>query len=449
MMYLKPSRTVLPALALAAVLLTALAPTGRAQVCQDTQVYLTDNTRTNYSLGYEHFKNEAWCEALPYLRWVLANEPFFNSQGTPDDRNYRRLMDTYEAIAETAQGDVRRTYLDSVLVVRDQMQQALAANNIAYDERAQLLALGLFYTEHFNEYPDEQAQVYDLYMEAFRMEPDSTDDYYLNEIGRMISARAAAEQMDPTEARDLVNELLTYADDPSYLEGLSATFHVDPIDQWDSAYQVYLEGDHSEEVVNTVFAGLIQIDSLVAERYPDLDQQALKNEVIPILIEFNPTPDLLVYLGVNAVREGRTDEGIAYFQRALDMTEDNAGKRDLNYRIANTLFRAGQRSQAYQYAGRALDYDSNFGPALYVRALVVAGTLRGGSLANAAGAWCVADMFSRAAAAGGETAGEARRLAGRYNASGPSRDSYFFEGWTPGMRVTGNTGYGSCSTTVR
>src|SRR5690606_32257769 len=131
-MLLKPALTSLRPLLLAGVLLLAAAPAAGAQVCEGTQVYLTDNTRTNYSLGYEHYKNEAWCDALPYLRWVVETEPLFTSQGTPDDRNFRRLMDTYEAVAEMAQGDVRRAYLDSVLVVREQMEQTLAANGIAY-----------------------------------------------------------------------------------------------------------------------------------------------------------------------------------------------------------------------------------------------------------------------------------------------------------------------------
>ncbi|MDX1419793.1 MAG: hypothetical protein R3181_07500 [Rubricoccaceae bacterium] len=448
-MFLTPDPTPTRPLLLVGALLLALAPAAGAQVCEGTQVYLTDSARTNYSLGYEHYKNEAWCDALPYLRWIIQTEPLFTST-TPDDRNFRRLMDTYEGIAETLEGDLRRTYLDSVLVVREQMQETLAANNIAYDERAQLLAEGLFYTEHFEEYPEQQDRVFDLYLEAHQMAPDSTDDYYLNEIGRMVSARAAAETMDPREARDFINEeVLPYADDPSYLEGIAATFQVDPIDQWESAYEEYQAGDRSEEVVNTVFAGLTQIDSLITERYPALDQQALKREVIPVLIEFNPTPDLLIYRGTLSVQAGRTEDGLNDFQRALEMAESNTDRLDIYYRIANTLYSEGQRGQAYDWAGRALQIDSGYGPALYIRALVVAGTLRGGSLQAAAGAWCVADMFSRAASAGGPTASRARQLAGRYAASGPSRDDYFFEGWRPGMRVTGSTGYGSCTTTVR
>ncbi|MDX1438978.1 MAG: hypothetical protein R3284_03655, partial [Rubricoccaceae bacterium] len=113
------------------------------------------------------------------------------------------------------------------------------------------------------------------------------------------------------------------------------------------------------------------------------------------------------------------------------------------------LYQQGQRGEAYRMAGRALEIDSSYGPALYIRALVVAGTVNSGTLRGRMAYWCVADLFSRAAAAGGSTADQARRLAGRYAASGPSREQYFFEGYRAGQSVTTSHGYGSCTTTVR
>lgn len=436
--------------ALSMLLAVLFAQPVRAQLCQDTQVYIDDNIRTNYSLGYENYRNEDYCAALPYLRWVIENEPLFNSQGTPDDRNYRRLGDTYEKLAEmTDDATVRRAYLDSTLTMREAALEALEANNISYNPRAELIKKGLFFAQHYNEYPERQAEIFDLYLEAYRMAPDSTDDYYLNEIGRMVSARAAAEEFDPRDARDLVDELLTHADDPTYLQGIRDTFRLEPIDQWEFVYDKYQDGDREEDTIKPLFVLTVQLDSMIVERRPEVVPRTLRRELLPLVAEYNPTPEILVYLGQVAMNEDRTEEGMTYFERALEATEGNTERRDLYYRIANALYSSGQRSEAYRYAGQALELDSGYGPALYIRALVVAGTLRGGSLANSAGAWCVADMFSRAASAGGDTAAQARRLAGRYAASGPSREDYIFQGWRPGMRVTANTGYGSCSTTVR
>lgn len=414
-------------------------------------MYLADNTRTNYSLGYEHFKNEDYCSALPYLRWILATEPLFTSTATPDERNFRRLMDAYEAIAGmTEDPALRRTYLDSVLVVRAQMRQTLATNNVSYDALADSLSEGRFYAQHATEYPEQQDRAFDLFLGAFRAEPDSLDDYYLNEISRLAATRAGAGTMTPAEARSLVLELADYADDSAYLEGIAGTFLVDPYDQWESAYEDYLTGDSSEVVVTTVFAGTTQIDSLIAERRPEVDIPALRQALYPLLLEFNPTPNLLVLVGAQAMTEGRTEESFDLFRRAVDLSASDTERRDTHYRIAGLLYRGSRFEEAYDHAGQALAYDSTFGGALYVRALIVASSLRNSSVAERAGAWCVADLFSQAAlTAEGEQAERARQYAEQYLEYAPTPEDYARQGWEVGQQITAETGYGSCSTTVR
>jgi tetratricopeptide (TPR) repeat protein len=449
-MHRTPPPTPLRPLALAGALLLALAPAGRAQVCEDTRVFLAADTRTNYSLGYEHYKNEDYCAALPYLRWIVRTAPLFTSQGAPDDRNFRRLMDSYEGIAAIATDPaLRRTYLDSVQVVRAQMQQTLAANNVPVDAYAAALSEGRFYAEHAAEYPEQQDRAFELFLEGFRMFPDSTGDYYLNEIGRMAAVRAGAGQMTPAEGRDLVLDLVAYADDPAYLESLGDTFLVDPWDQWEGAYDEYLAGDRSEGVVTVVFAGTTQVDSLIAERRPEVDIPALRRELYPLLLEFRPTPNLLVLVGNMAIEEGREEEGFDYFARAVEMSETDTQLRDTHYGIASMLYRGGLFDQAYAHAGDALEIDSTFGGALYIRALITASTLGTGSLAERAGAWCVADLFLQAAVtAEGEQAERARYYAEQYLDYAPSPEEYGDE-WEPGEQITARTGYGECTTTVR
>ncbi len=445
-----PVSTTLRALLLGIVALVAFGRPAQAQLCQDTQVYIDENTRTNYSLGYENFRNEDYCAALPYLRWIVEHDPLFNSQGTPDDRNFDRLAETYEHLAGmTDDPALRRAYLDSTLATREAGIEAMEANDIAYNPQAELIRKGLFFAQHYNEYPERQDEVFDLYLEAFRMAPDSTDDYYLNEIGRLASTRAAAEQMDPRDARELVTELMAHADDPTYLENLVGTFRVDPIDQWAYLLEEYQGGDRSDDTIKSLLVWTVRLDTVITQARPEFDRDALIEELFPLVVEMDPTPSTLEVLGRRRIGQGRIEEGVEYLQRAIEMSEDATQKRDLYYALANALYREGQRGDAYRYAGQALDLDGNFGPALYIRALVVAGTVSNASVESRAAYWCVADLFSRAAAAGGETAGSARQLAGRYAAAGPSREDYIFLGWRPGQRVSTSHGYGSCTTTVR
>ena len=408
--------------------------TARAQLCEDTQVYLMDNVRTNYSMGYENFKNEDWCAALPYLRYVLENDPLYTG-GEPDERNYRRLADTYEGLAGmTDDPAVKRTYLDSALVAREQMYDVMDEHGFEYSPQERLLSRGRFYETHAAVFPENQNDVYDLYLEAFRMEPDSTADYYLSYIGRVTAEKAAAEEIDPAAGRDLVNELIAYADDPAYLQGVSESFRIEPIEHFYNLYEAYREGNRDEENTKVLFVMATQMDSLITATYPDVNPEELADELLPVIVEFDPSPELLSAMGSIAFSRGDSEEGMQYIQRAVDMSDTDTQKRDIWYSAANRVNGQGNRGEAYRLAGNALQYDSNFGPALYLRASVVARTVNSSTLLGRMAYWCVADMFSRAAAAGGATADAARRAASQYAGSGPPREQYFFDGYSKRLR---------------
>lgn len=443
----RPRHALLVAAGMLAITLSSAAP-ANAQVCADTQVFLMDSARTNYSLGYENFRNEDWCMALPYTKWILENEPFFSST-EPDERNYRRLAQIYEGLAGMTEGAERQAYVDSSLTAYAQMEEVIAAEGFEVDARMEIMRRGRFYETFADNVEDADTKVFDLYMELYEMDPNATDDYYLNYLGRVMAEKAGAEEVDATEARDFVEQLVAYADDAAYLQGVRESFRVEPIEYFADLHEGYRAGSLDEDETKTLFVFATQMDSLIAVTYPEIDPDALADELLPVIVEFNPTPEILAAMGNRAIVAGRTDEGMDYIRRAIDMTETNEGKRDLYMTLANTMYRRGSRGEAYRLAGSALQFDSNHGPALYLRASVVAGTVNSGTIRGRMAYWCVADMFSRAAAAGGSTAAQARRLAGRYASSGPSRESYFFEGFRTGQTVTTSHGYGSCTTRVR
>ncbi|MDX1439200.1 MAG: hypothetical protein R3284_04780, partial [Rubricoccaceae bacterium] len=147
----------------------------RAQLCEDTQVYLMDNARANYSLGYENFRNEDWCMALPYTKWILENEPFFSS-GEPDERNYRRLADIYNGLALMAEsGPTRQAYVDSALVAYEAMDRVIAEQGFEVDETLEKLLRGRFYETHADYIDDADTEAFELYMEVYEADPEETD----------------------------------------------------------------------------------------------------------------------------------------------------------------------------------------------------------------------------------------------------------------------------------
>ena len=412
-------------------------------VCEPQDLYIDGSIRTNYSLGFENYKNEDYCAALPSLRHIIETDPLFTG-GEPDDRNFRRLADTYEnlaAMVDSTDQTLRRAYLDSFFVAHDMRKEALENAGLAFDEQADLIARGRFYEIYAADYEDAEQQTFDLYVEAFRLDPNAIDDYYLN----YLAARSAVD-LEQSEAQELLAEMKPYAEDATYLEAVEASVRAGgalafgtPEEQYDALLAAYREGDRSADLIR---------------RLAFLDTRLERNEVIdellPLLAEQNPSMDLYRALGSRACRQGDVEQCNTYFEQAAELATSSAERRDVYYQQASANFRAGQSGDAYRIAGRALELDGNHGPSLYLRASVVARATGGGSVQARAGYWCVADLFRQAANTGDpRIASDARRAAARYSAAGPSSQEYFFLGWRPGQRISASTGYGGCTTTVR
>jgi len=406
-------------------------------VCPPVLVYYS-TPRANYSLGYEHYKNLDYCAALPYLRWLVEHEPLFTG-ADPDDRNFRRLADTYEQLAAMAgdDADLRRAYLDSALVVRDRSAEALRAAGLPVDSAAVALGRARFYQIYAEDYPDAQDEVLARYREAFAASPDLFVDYDLNAFGRLLF------EHDVQEAARLLPDLVAQAEDPSYLQQLqtaaTAPGAVDPETLYASLLERYRAGDRDPDLLRRLAALDIQ-----------LNRNAVIDELLPQLVALNPSAELYAALGARANRQGELDEALGYYERAIALAGSDAQRADLYYQMASAAYNAGQAGRASGFAGQALQYNPNHGRALYLRASVFAAGLGGTSVEARAAYWCAADQFARAAATGDPAiAASARRAAARYAAAGPSRQEYFFLGWQPGQRITVPAGGGTCTTTVR
>lgn len=408
-------------------------------ICPPVDIVLTDQLRANYSIGVENYRNLDYCGALLAYRWVIQEDPLFTG-GDPDDRNFSRLAEIYENLAAMA-GDratLRRAYLDSALVMREDAQEALRGAGLPDKATTYTLARARFYQIYADDYPDEQAGILSLYQDVYDAEPALLVDYDLNTFARLL-----LESGDREAVQRILPGLIAQAEDATYLEQVLATSQTtaasDPEGYYAFLLEQYRGGNREEDVIR---------------RLAYLDIQLEKNEVIgellPLLAELNPSSELYSALCSRSAREGNLSEAMAYCQNALGYAESNAERSDVLYRMASIQNAANNSSQAYDYAGQALQYNGSNGKALYLRATIFASGVRGGSTRAAMGYWCVADQFSRAAATGDPAiAANARRAAARYNAAGPSRQAYFFEGFRPGQSVSVSTGYGTCSTTVR
>ncbi len=439
------------ALALLVLLLAGLAPAASAQ--SDGEIECSDDRQEkliHYTLYAEPFKAGDYETARPELEWLLACDPTFTGRD-PGDLTLRRAVQLYDSLAVRAADPAeKQAYLDRALAVLDETPTLLQAAGVEVEPHEYALRKGRFIQTHPEQLADRQPQVYDLFTEAFEMQPDSLSDYYLNYIAAERVSRAIDEGTPEAKvaAREfLTAELQPRVEDPAYIEGLMQNLITTPREQYAFLKERYQEdpASLSEDEVKTLYS---------LNQNPELKDSALNQTLREVMLELDPTPSLYQIFARQAADEGDYDAAQGYYDQALALAEDPMEKRDINYNIAVFKDAQGQRAGAANYARAALDFDSNYAPALYLIGSLVQRSVGRGDARAAAGYWCAADYYSRAATAAANSgdsdlAASARRAAGSAASAGPDAESYFFLGWQPGQTITASYGWGSCSTRVR
>ncbi len=433
------------ALASLVLLLLGLAPVVSAQSSDPVECTDDENEmRIHYSLYYESYKAGDYESALPELQWILACAPAFGGP-TPDDRNIRRAIETYDSLAVRADDPtLQQEYLGEALTLFDEGASTLKDAGVEVNEYDFVLRKGRFIQAHPELLGDEQGQVYDLYIRAFELQPDSLGDYYINYIAGERTRRAV--EADTPEEKAATREFLTgtlqpKADDPAYIQGLMDSLITTPREQYGFLKKKFQEDPSSlvEEDIKTLY-GLNQVEEL---KDPELNTQ-----LRDIILEMAPTAGLLRQVASAAAAEGNYDEAQRLYERALELAEDPSEKRDIFYNIAVMKQQQGQLATASNFARKALELDSNHGPSLYIIGSAIASSIRGTDVPSRAAYWCAVDYFNRAAS-DPQVSGAARSAAGTYSRAAPSQEEYFFLGWKPGQTVNASYGWGSCSARVR
>ncbi|CAN5622691.1 hypothetical protein BH23BAC4_BH23BAC4_16170 [soil metagenome] len=409
--------------------------------------------RQRYSLYYEAFVANDYDTAMPHLRWLLENEPLFTGR-TPDDRNMQRAIVIHDSLSARAlrAGDdaTARAHVDSALAIFDQIPSTLEDSEVSFtemDEFRLTINRGNFIRRHGTLLADLQDEVFPAYRRAFEIYPDSLDDFYLNEIARARYEEIPAESDGDQRrvARADLEALLEFATDAAYIEALVAA--VPPPSLGEQLEELRLEYRAGASLDDEAYLQLYQYARII-------DDRALLADLRDTIIRINPTPQAFMALAQQACRENRFAECFEHYEMAAELSSDNSQRRDIYYNMASVRSSQGRSNEAMRLANQALRYDSGHPPSLYIRAAAIAGTIRGGSLQARFGYWYAADLFNQVANAAssrgmGELASAARTAASRYNASGPSRDEYFFQGYRPGQTVTVRHGYGTATTTIR
>ena len=449
---------------------TTMEPTVAANgVCPENFYTPLESTRQNFSLAAEYYRNansaeeenidarlDAFCASEVYLTWLVENDPLFTG-GDPDDRNFLRLANVYEFYSTQVEDEAKKKeFLDESLAMRARGEAAMEAAGVSFDQYTRDLREGYFFYSYADVYEDASQRQYAAFNRAFEAQPDSLEDWYLQQLVN-ISAEVIE---DPMERADYLETLAPSFDDAStqtYIaqlvefsrtppsdpsQGVTPDAVADLVAKYQADPQSLTESER-----RTIFGTANQLPDLITEAGgdPDAIQDTYFDEIVAGSID-QLSASQLYALFRRSYRRGDRTQAEDYFNQAIAKAANNAQRADFYY--SRAAAGAGNKSSLY---AQALSYQPNHGPTLFAQARDYAsGIGRPGSVDGRAAYWCLADRFSNVAATGDpRVASAARRTAAGYNRAGPSRDDYFFKGWSPGQSIRASSGSVSCTTRVR
>ncbi len=147
-------------------------------------------------------------------------------------------------------------------------------------------------------------------------------------------------------------------------------------------------------------------------------------------------------VGAQMMSEGKTDEAIPYFQKALGMDLDAERLAKVNYNLGRIYHSKGQYAKARGYYNKAANLKSGWGEPYIEIGKMYAASVRScgnndgftmGMVVNAA-----IDMWGKAKSVDGSVAGEANSLIAKYAGSVPTKE----DGFTRGIKEGGSASVG-------
>lgn len=389
----------------------------------------------HYSLYYEDFKNANYQGALPNLKWILENAPAFPRN---DDRNFKRAIDAYEALAET-----EPSYLDSALVLFDEVVPSLKEAGVEVNEQGWLVNKGRFIQTYSDHFDNAQDRVAEAYRQAYELDPEGLGAYYITYLISDVNSRG-----DKEATLEFMNEVeQTHGDDAEvseYISKVRDSLFKTPEERIAFLEQQLERNPDDVDLVGELF-----------DLYVRTGDRQKASELSERLLAAKPTARSYEMIARMKLEDGDAAEALDLYERALEMAESDERKRDIYFNMGIAQQQMGRLSNARTQFRRALDIDPNFGQAyLAIGDLYVTQVGNCGSFEREDRAvyWLAVDYYERAANRDSSVANQARQKIRSYSGSFPSMEDIFFKGWEVGSRY--NVNYGCYSwigetTTVR
>jgi len=408
----------LPVGLLAAYLLLALVGTQPAEAQSNADSEPTKReVLTHYSLYFEDFKNEDYTSALPNLRWMLDNAP---AEPNNDDRNFRRAVELYSALAEDAESESdTQAYLDTAYTLMNDAPSRLNDLGADYSEFSWTMRKGRFLQQYGEQMPDVNDDPVTYYREAFNIAPDQMQAYYIDRIlttylenGDQQKAlsfmdEVEAELSDDTEVMDVVSQ---------YREQI---FGRNPQARIEFLETKLEETPNDPQVMGDLFA-----------LYMQQGQREKATQLSDQLLQMNPSLEIYRQIAEMRLDDGEAQRAFELYQTAESSTDAPLTAQDY-FNMGEAQQQMGNFRQARSYYRQAIEQDQSFGDAyvaigdLYTQAVSQCGGSEMGR-GDKAVYWLAVDMYQQAKSADPSVASTANSKINTYRKYFPSAEDIFY-----------------------
>jgi tetratricopeptide (TPR) repeat protein len=162
----------------------------------------------------------------------------------------------------------------------------------------------------------------------------------------------------------------------------------------------------------------------------DCSNDPIFAQLVTQLDKIEPSYSSAYYLGILNEKKGRLSTAEKYYKKAISLSDNAYDKAKVYYKLAKISKKKGLKSQARNYAYKALEYKPSMGSAYLLIANLYASSANScgnDEFSKRATFWLAAQMADKAAKVDPAIAKHARKAAKNYRLKAPSKEMIFMQ----------------------
>lgn len=406
-----------------------LGPAVAPAQAQDSSDPSKQEKMTHYTLYYENFKNDNFKSARSDLLWMLENAPGFPQKSA---RNYRRVVELYEGLAEGAADEqTRKAYLDTAATYLTSAPQKMEQQGIQYEPYAWEVRKGRFLENYGDTISDVEGLESPVshYRKAFELAPNELNPYYIRRV-----LESYLDQSQLKKALNFANMVEENRGDDSKVSELIGSVREQVFSMNPQAQIAYLEQQVEQYPDST------QLLTKLFESYSQQGNVSKASELAPRLIKMEPPAETIRQIAQMRLENGRPKAALQAYEQAIEQGAELQAEDYFNR--GSAYQEMGELSNAREEYRKALDMKEDFG-----RAYLAIGDLYALSVNQCSGGemtrndkavyWAAVDKYQQAKRVDSSVTSTANTKIKRYKEVFPNRSQIFLrDNWEVGQSMT-------------